>query len=112
MDLEHQTSSVATASEPMRAAQVGTSAIIARPAKGEFMRMQRLAEAVDQVIMYPRCDDEREAAEAVAWAKFPPVGRRGCDSANPDALYLAMSLAEYVQAANEQTFLIVQVETP
>jgi 4-hydroxy-2-oxoheptanedioate aldolase len=112
MDLEHHTYSVETAAGLMRAARVGSSDIIARPAKGEFMRMQRLLEAGAQGIMYPRCEDEQEAAEVVAWAKFAPLGRRGCDSANPDAPYLAMPLEQYVRAANEQTFIIIQLETP
>ncbi|NOX55608.1 MAG: aldolase [Planctomycetes bacterium] len=112
MDLEHHTYSVQTASELMRAARVGSADIIARPAKGEFMRMQRLLEAGAQGIMYPRCDDAREAAEVVSWAKFAPIGRRGIDAANPDAPYLSMPLADYIVEANRQTFLIVQIETP
>jgi len=112
MDLEHHTYSLQTAAELMRAARVGSADIIARPAKGEFMRMQRLLEAGAQGIMYPRCDDAREAAEVVAWAKFAPEGRRGCDGANPDMPYLTMPVDRYVAEANRQTFLIVQIESP
>jgi len=112
MDMEHHTYSLQTASELMRAARVGVADIIARPAKGEFMRMQRMLEAGAHGIMYPRCDDAREAAEVVGWMKFAPQGRRGCDAANPDAPYLAMPLDRYVAEANRQTFLIIQIETP
>jgi 4-hydroxy-2-oxoheptanedioate aldolase len=112
MDMEHHTYSVQTGSELMRAARVGSGDIIARPAKGEFMRMQRMLEAGAHGIMYPRCDDAREAAEVVSWMKFAPEGRRGCDAANPDAPYLAMPVDEYVAEANRQTFLIVQIESP
>lgn len=112
MDMEHHGYSLETAAGLMRAARVGGSDIIARPAKGEFMRMQRMLEAGAQGIMYPRCDDAREAAEAVAWAKFAPAGRRGCDGANPDMPYLTMPIDRYVAEANRQTFLIVQIESP
>jgi 4-hydroxy-2-oxoheptanedioate aldolase len=44
IDLEHHGTSVETASQLMRAARVGGSDILARPAKGEFMRMGRLLE--------------------------------------------------------------------
>jgi len=111
MDMEHHTYSLQTASELMRAARVGASDILARPAKGEFMRMQRMLEAGAHGIMYPRCDDAREAAEVVGWIKFAPEGRRGCDAANPDAPYLSMPLDQYVAEANRQTFLVVQIET-
>lgn len=112
MDMEHHAYSLQTAAELMRAARVGAADIIGRPAKGEFMRMQRILEAGAHGIMYPRCDNAQEAAEAAEWMKFAPQGRRGCDGANPDAPYLAMPLDEYIAEANQQTFLIVQIETP
>ena len=65
LDLEHHAHSVETANQLMRAARVGGADIVARPAKGEFMRMGRLLEAGAQAIMYPRCDDPEEAAEVV-----------------------------------------------
>ena len=112
IDLEHHSHSLQTTAEMMRAARVGGADIIARPAKGEFMRMQRMLEAGAHGIMYPRCDDAREAAEVVQWAKFGPVGRRGFDGASPDVPYLSMPLDEYVEEANRQTFVIVQIESP
>lgn len=110
MDFEHHALSVETGGNLMRAARVGVSDIIVRPAKGEFMRMQRMLEAGAQGIMYPRCDDAEEAAEVVAWAKFAPEGKRGCDGANPDMPYLTMPLTEYLAEANRETFIIIQIE--
>src|SRR5262245_11886548 len=77
LDLEHHATSDETAANLMRAARVGTSDIIARPAKGEFMRMGRLLEAGGQGIMYPRCETAEEAAELVRWGKFAAEGERG-----------------------------------
>ncbi len=45
LDLEHHALSVETAATLMRAARVGSTDVMARPAKGEFMRMGRLLEA-------------------------------------------------------------------
>ena len=73
MDLEHHGYSVETATALMRAARVGSTDILARPAKGEFMRLGRLLEAGAQGIMYPRCDDAAEAKQAVTWSKFGPA---------------------------------------
>lgn len=110
MDLEHHGYSVETAATLMRAARVGGSDIVARPAKGEFMRLSRLLEMGATGIMYPRCESAAEAAEVVKWAKFAPQGRRGADGANADMPYLSMSAPDYVRAANEQTFVVVQLE--
>ena len=110
MDLEHHGTSLETAGQLMRAARVGDVDIVARPAKGEFMRIGRILELGATAILYPRCDDAKEAAEVVRWAKFAPQGTRGVDSAGADNPYLLMPLVEYLQAANEQTLIIIQLE--
>lgn len=112
LDVEHHSTSGETAASLMRAARVGTSDIIARPAKGEFMRMGRLLEAGAQGIMYPRCESAEEATELVRWAKFAPEGERGVDGANGDNPYCCMPMPQYLKAANEHTLLIAQLESP
>jgi 4-hydroxy-2-oxoheptanedioate aldolase len=110
MDLEHHAASLETANTLMRAARVGTADVMVRPAKGEFMRMGRILEAGAQGIMYPRCADAAEAHDVVTWSKFAPLGRRGFDGGNPDMPYCTMSVGEYVREANEQTFVVIQLE--
>ena len=112
LDLEHHHHSVETANTLLRAARVGTSDVMVRPAKGEFMRMGRILEAGATGIMYPRCDNAAEAREVVRWSKFAPLGQRGIDAANPDNPYCMMPLVEYLKAANEQTFIVIQIEDP
>ncbi len=110
IDLEHHGYSVETAGQLMRAARVGSADIVARPAKAEFMRMGRLLELGAQAIMYPRCDDAEEAAEVVRWAKFAPLGMRGFDGSGPDALYTNVPISEYIEHANRETLVIIQLE--
>jgi 4-hydroxy-2-oxoheptanedioate aldolase len=111
MDMEHHGYSLETAQTLMRSARVGTADIMVRPAKGEFMRLGRMLESGAQGILYPRCDDAAEAAEVVKWAKFAPLGKRGFDGGNADAPYCFMSsLAEYIRAANAETFVVIQIE--
>jgi 4-hydroxy-2-oxoheptanedioate aldolase len=112
MDLEHHPTSLETAATLMRAARVGGADVMARPAKGEFMRMARLLEIGAQGIMYPRCESADEAREVVRWAKFAPLGTRGFDGGNPDMPYCSMPMDQYVAEANAQTFLLLQIEDP
>ena len=112
LDLEHHHHSVETANSLLRAARVGSSDVMVRPAKWEFMRMGRILEAGATGIMYPRCDNAAEAREVVRWSKFAPLGQRGIDAANPDNPYCLMPLVEYLKAANEQTFIVIQIEDP
>jgi 4-hydroxy-2-oxoheptanedioate aldolase len=110
MDMEHHGYTVETATNLMRASRVGRTDIMARPAKGEFMRLGRMLEAGALGVLYPRCDDADEAAEVVKWVKFAPLGRRGFDGGNPDQPYCAMDMSEYVRFANEQTWVAIQLE--
>jgi 4-hydroxy-2-oxoheptanedioate aldolase len=110
MDMEHHGYSVETALTLMRAARVGTADLMTRPAKGEFMRLGRMLEAGAQGIMYPRCDNADEARQVVTWSKFAPLGRRGIDGGNPDMPYCTMPIDRYIREANEQTFLVIQIE--
>jgi 4-hydroxy-2-oxoheptanedioate aldolase len=113
MDMEHHGYSVETAANLMRAARVGRGAdIIARPGKGEFMRMARMLEAGATGIMYPRCDGADEAREVVRWAKFAPIGQRGFDGSSGDAPYCTLPIAQYITQANLQTFVLIQIEDP
>jgi 4-hydroxy-2-oxoheptanedioate aldolase len=110
MDLEHHGYSVETAGRLMQAARVGSADIVARPGKGEFMRIGRLLEIGAQAIMYPRCESAAEAAEVVRWSKFPPLGTRGFDGSGPDSLFMSASGADYLRQANEQTLVVIQLE--
>ncbi|MCL6504152.1 MAG: aldolase [Pirellulales bacterium] len=112
MDLEHHATGLETAATLIRAARAGGTEVMARPGKGEFMRLSRLLEVGAQGIMYPRCDDAAEARQVVAWAKFAPLGCRGFDGSNPDAPYCLTGMAEYVARANAETFVVVQIESP
>lgn len=110
VDQEHHFRSQETIGELCRAARVGTTDVMARPGKGEFMQMMRYLEMGAHGIMYPRCDNAAEAAEVVKWAKFAPLGKRGFDGGNPDMPYCAMDPAEYVKFANDNTFILIQLE--
>lgn len=112
LDMEHQSRSMQTAGQLVRAARVGSSDVMIRIAKGDFLRMGRALEVGAQGIMYPRCDNADEAREVVRWAKFAPQGIRGVDSAGADNPYCMMPLGDYLKQANEETFVVVQIEDP
>lgn len=111
-DLEHRSFSLERAADFARATRVGSADIMIRPAKGEFMRMGRVLEIGANGIMYPRCDNADEARQVVKWAKFAPLGERGIDSGGADNPYCTTTLVEYIQAANDETFIVIQIEDP
>jgi 4-hydroxy-2-oxoheptanedioate aldolase len=112
LDMEHQSRSMQTAGQLVRGARVGTSDVMIRIAKGDYLRMGRALEIGAQGIMYPRCDNAAEAREVVKWAKFAPMGVRGVDSAGADNPYCMMPLTDYLKQANDETFIVIQIEDP
>jgi 4-hydroxy-2-oxoheptanedioate aldolase len=96
----------------VRAARGCDMDVMARAAKGEFMRAARLLEAGVNLLMYPRCETAQEARDLMRAIRFPPLGERGFFSASPDNPYCLTSMSEYLQQANEQTVVVAQIESP
>ena len=72
----------------------------------------RLLEDGASAIMIPHVNTPERAALLAEAAKFPPLGDRGLDGAAHDAGYWVGKSPDYVQLANEETLLILQIETP
>lgn len=111
-DLEHGPISVERAADLFRAVRLQGKDVMARPGKGEFMRMGRMLEQGANGIMYPRCETAEDAREFVRWAKFAPLGERGYAGDNAEAGYGTADVNAYVTAANEETFLAPMIESP
>ncbi len=60
-------------------------------------------------VMVPQVDNEKEAAEAVRYAKYPPIGERGI--APWFAGMLGVSGEDVIAHANDETVLILQMES-
>lgn len=63
-------------------------------------------------LMIPLVNSAEEAAAVARAVKFPPLGQRGHDGSGLDNNFYLNGTAGYAAAANEETFLIVQIETP
>ena len=63
-------------------------------------------------LMIPLVNTAADAARLAAAVKFPPLGQRGLDGASLDNNFYLGPTATYPDAANAETFLIVQIETP
>jgi 4-hydroxy-2-oxoheptanedioate aldolase len=61
--------------------------------------------------MVPWCQSAAEARAAVQAAKYHPEGRRGLAGIRAARYGVGMKLTDYVARANEETMVIVQIET-
>ncbi len=61
-------------------------------------------------LMVPHCMSADDARSVVRDAKFYPVGLRGLDGVEANARYGLMGVKEYMEWANRETFVVVQIE--
>jgi 4-hydroxy-2-oxoheptanedioate aldolase len=63
-------------------------------------------------LMIPLVNTAADAAALAQAVKFPPIGQRGLDGASLDNNFYLEGTSTYPAAANRETILIVQIETP
>jgi 4-hydroxy-2-oxoheptanedioate aldolase len=63
-------------------------------------------------IMVPHIMSLADAKAVVRMMKFHPIGRRPVDGGNADGAYCAIDFNQYLEEANAQRFLCVQIEDP
>ncbi len=78
----------------------------------EPTRLYRYLEDGATGLMIPRVSTAEQARMLVDAVKFPPLGDRGYDGAGLDGDFYLQGGEDYLDAANRETFLVVQVETP
>lgn len=62
-------------------------------------------------LLAPMVNSEEEARTLVSYAKYMPVGKRGISTQRAHTNYNPPPLREYMELANENTILMVQIET-
>lgn len=83
-----------------------------RPPTLEKTRLYRYLEDGATGLMIPHVSTVERARELVQAVKFPPLGDRGLDGAGLDTDFLLAGGPDYIDQANRETFLVVQIETP
>jgi 2-keto-3-deoxy-L-rhamnonate aldolase RhmA len=83
-----------------------------RPPTLEKTRLYRYLEDGAAGLMIPHVSTAEKARLLVEAVKFPPLGDRGLDGAGFDSDYLFAAGEAYIDEANRETFLVVQIETP
>jgi len=89
---------------------IGITSLVRVPDKG-YPFIARALDLGAQGIMAPRLRSAKEVREVVDIIKYPPMGERGCSFGRGHTDFHAGPLAENMRAANDETLLIVQVET-
>jgi 4-hydroxy-2-oxoheptanedioate aldolase len=81
-----------------------------RPPTTEKTRLYRYLEEGASGLLVPHVSKAEKARTLVEAVKFPPLGDRGMDGTGLDCGF-DFPEADYTEAANRETFLVVQIET-
>ena len=82
-----------------------------RVAPTDYATVTRCFEAGASGVMAAQIDSAKQAEEFVRWSKFAPRGNRGLNSGGWDGKFSGLPLAEFCRKANEESFVIIQIET-
>jgi len=112
LDMEHVPTDWATVENQIRSAKIYDVDVLVRVAKGSYSDYIQPLEADAAGIMVPHIMSLEEAKKVVRQTRFHPIGRRPFDSGNQDGAYCMVDLDEYIRTANEQRFVVIQIEDP
>jgi 4-hydroxy-2-oxoheptanedioate aldolase len=84
--------------------------LVCRVPRGSYSDYIRPLELDATGIMVPHVKTAEEARQVVQMTRFQPVGMRPVDGGNADGKYCMVPFAEYLEQANRERFVILQIE--
>jgi len=108
--MEHGPINLESVHNQVRAAKMTGMDSLVRVPRGCYSDIVRPLEMDATGVMVPHCMNGREAREIVRMTRFQPIGRRAWDGGNSDGPFCMRPPKEYLKRANEERFLIVQIE--
>ena len=112
IDLEHGSMSIETACEIAIAAQDSGIAPIVRVPYGELTMATRVLDGGALGIVVPHVDTPEEAREIADKLRYPPRGHRSVGGGQAQFDYEPMPLGEMTAKSDENTLIVVMIETP
>jgi len=111
IDAEHGPMDVESCEHMVRAADAADIVPVVRVAVNLQQNILRYLDAGALGVQVPMVNSKEEMERVVASTKYPPQGRRGLAATRASGYGAGIGLAEYVRMANEETLVVVQVET-
>lgn len=112
IDQEHIGQDWSVVEANIRATKMHDTDIIVRISRGGYSEYIKPLELDATGIMVPHVMGLEDAKKIIQMTRFHPVGRRPIDGGNADGAYTALDFNDYLKQANEQRFVIFQIEDP
>jgi 2-keto-3-deoxy-L-rhamnonate aldolase RhmA len=111
LDCEHGGFGLETIQDICRICSYVGLAPIVRVADMQYSLVARSLDCGAQGIIFPRVESAELLEKAISWTKFPPEGVRGFGLSTMQVNYEAMSIPEILEYMNENTLVVLQIET-
>ena len=111
-DMEHVPNDWSVVEKQVWAAKAHNMDVLVRVARGSYSDYIKALELDASGIMVPHVMSLEDAKNVVGMTRFHPLGRRPVDGGNADGAYCNLDFLEYINQANEQRFVAVQIEDP
>ncbi len=112
IDQEHQALDWSTLAAHIWAAKSQDTDTMIRVARGSYSDYIRPLELDATGILVPHIMSLADAKAVVEMTKFHPIGRRPIDGGNADGAYTKYDMLPYMEYANKQRFVVLQIEDP
>jgi 4-hydroxy-2-oxoheptanedioate aldolase len=110
VDMEHSPIDMTDTVAMLRAIAATTAEPIVRVAWNDQVLVKRVTDAGARSVMFPFVQTADEARAAVSYTRYPPQGIRGVAGIHRASRF--GSTKDYLQSANDQIAVVIQIETP
>ncbi len=108
--MEHVPNTLHDIENQVRAAKMHDVDTVVRVKRGSYSDLVYPLEMDAAGIMVPHVMSAEDAKKVAWYTRFHPVGRRPVDGGNADGAYCTIPFKSYIKQANEQRFVIAQIE--
>lgn len=112
VDREHLAQDWAGVATHIWAAKSHDVDVMVRIPRGSYSDYIKPLELDATGILVPHIMSLEDAKQVIHMTRFHPIGRRAVDGGSADCSYTALDFNEYLKQANEQRFVILQIEDP
>lgn len=109
-DMEHSPISIETVNHMVQVLNGSTITPLVRVGQVDQAQLKLVLDTGGQGVVVPLINTKADAEKTVQFSKYPPAGVRGV--AGMKASDYGVNLASYLRNANNETVIIVQIETP
>ncbi len=112
LDQEHSAQDWSVINSQIWSAKAHDTDVMVRVPRGSYSDLVKPLEMDATGIMVPHIMSLQDAENVVRMTRFHPLGCRAIDGGNADGAYTNMDFKEYLEQANRERFVALQIEDP